>query len=356
MIFIPIFLLNLHHLLENGMTLQNQRLLATIFLIPTGFVAVFLIYSYLTRFQPDTVEILQKSNTPDSLKTNTTYRLIVWNIHHAKASFDSTLKCAEEHKTTKWNILENLKNISELIVKEHSSFSMLQEVDFYSKQSFFINQVQSLVENTSSFGFFASNHRVSFYPFPLPKPAGKINSGILTLSRFTPTESKRVKVDEPTGLERLFTPHNCLIENYFPVDNGKIFILINTFLTINNSQKGFSELKNYIEELFQNDAYVILGGCLVSYGPGNQNDSQQRALQSITPELADFVPKGWHLLTCGKMLQTNHLNGTNKEEKIDKKSLFLIASPNIKLTSSLKLITNNKPLECEPIAINLELI
>ncbi|MEW5846412.1 MAG: endonuclease/exonuclease/phosphatase family protein [Bacteroidota bacterium] len=268
------------------------------------FSGLFLVYSTITFYNPDKEILLQSSASPDTVKVNTAYSLITWNIGYAGLgdNMDFFYDGGKQTRDTKARTLENLDSIKKFLTQNRTDFIILQEVDFESRRSYNFNQVQAIGQTLNYFTFYATNYQVSFVPVPLNNPMGRVNSGIMTLSRYTPQNAKRIQLP---GLSpwpnRIFNLRRCLLITRFPTNNGREFVLINTHNSaFENDSLKMAEM-NFIRELALNEYergnYVIVGGDWNQLPPNFAPDTFGNAYETkaFKPMSIDsgFMPTGW---------------------------------------------------------------
>lgn len=148
----------------------------------------FLGYLTVTEYRPspeENVTVYMTDTLPDA-KAGQTLSVLSWNIGYGalgnSADFfmdgGSSVMTAEEDE-----VRENMKAIKTHLLQEDPDIVLLQEVDQDSRRSHHINEafdLQSLFD-PSACSTFAGNYR-ALVPYPVP-PLGKIDSGIMTLSK-----------------------------------------------------------------------------------------------------------------------------------------------------------------------------
>jgi len=152
--------------------------------------------------------------------------------------------------------------------QSQSDFYFFQEVDTDSTRSYYVNQVDLInqaFENYAS--VFAENAHSKYLFYPLSDPIGKINSGILTLSRYNVDYSVRRSLVIETGMvNKLFDLDRCFSVTKLPIyGTSKYLVLINVHLSayddgdIRNQQiAALYKLMDY--EYNTNGNYVVVGG------------------------------------------------------------------------------------------------
>ncbi len=113
---------------------------------------------------------------------------------------------------------ENLSAIQEFIDSYKADFIFLQETDFNSSRSNYINQTEFFEKYNPDYeSSFARNYKTLFVPYPFP-PLGKVDAGIMTLSRFHLLNSTRISLPCPFSYPvRLCNLKRCLLVNELSV-------------------------------------------------------------------------------------------------------------------------------------------
>jgi endonuclease/exonuclease/phosphatase family metal-dependent hydrolase len=265
---------------------------------------LFIIYSMLTFYNPPKELTLADHPKPDTVKCDTTYRVLSWNIGYAGLgdNMDFFYDGGTKVRDTYERVIINFNSILAFL-KQNSSqdFIMLQEIDQKSKRSYSVSEVDS-ISQLGLHAAFAMNYVVKFVPVPPGAPMGQVKSGILSLSKNLPGKSVRYSYpgmfDWPT---RLFNLRRCMLVNRYPTNNGKEFILINTHMSAFDDgslkKQEMQYLKNFVLAEYEKGNYVVVGGDwnqsppefpLTKFGENYQSDSF--ILSNIA---SDFMPSEW---------------------------------------------------------------
>ena len=170
---------------------------------------------------------------------------------------------------------EEVKNntngaISLVYNSEVSDFYFFQEVDTDSSRSYYIDQAKMITDKMTGYGsVFASNFHTGQLFYPLNEPIGKVNSGLLSLSRYNMDYSVRRSLPVDNGfINKFFDLDRCFIVTKVPVYNGggeaKYLVLINVHLSAyddgNIREQQLKMLYEYMKVEYENGNYVIAGG------------------------------------------------------------------------------------------------
>jgi endonuclease/exonuclease/phosphatase family metal-dependent hydrolase len=330
------------------------------------FSVLFLIYSTITFYNPDQEIELQSSVTPDTLKVNTAYSLITWNIGYAGLgdNMDFFYDGGKQTRDTKARTLENLDSIKKFLTQNRTDFIILQEVDFESRRSYHFNQVQAIGQALNYFTFYATNYQVSFVPVPLNNPMGKVNSGIMTLSRYTPQNAKRIQLP---GLSpwpnRVFNLRRCLLITRFPMNNGREFVLINTHNSAFENDSLKLEEMNFIRQIALNDYekgnYVIVGGDWNQLPPNFAPDKFGNAYETkaFKPLSIDsgFMPTGWQWAYDPTLPTNRYLDRPYSKSCRTIILDFFLLSPNIQVSDLSTINLNFRYSDHNPVKFTFTL-
>lgn len=152
-------------------------------------------------------------------------------------------------------------------------FALVQEVDQKATRSYQIDQVQAVTSAFSGYGStYASNFHSAFLALPLNDMHGKVEAGLMTLSRYAISEAVRrsYPVDDgfPTkffDLDRCFTQLRLPVQDASGKESGKELVLINSHMsaydkggTIRAQQLAL--LNSVMKTEAAKGNYVIVGG------------------------------------------------------------------------------------------------
>lgn len=230
----------------------------------------------------------------------------------------------------------------QLTILNKLDFILLQEVDKHSERSYLDDQVERFKATFKDYAaFFAFNFKTPFIPVPVFSPIGKVNGGLLTLSRFEPVIAERHSF--PTAYswpKRLFMPDRGFILTRYEVSNGKQLVIINTHNSAFSDaaemrKKEMETIKKMIEKEYLKGNYVIAGGDWNQNPPPFTTKSIKdgNIAKSINPGIpADFLPDGFVWAFDPKHPTNRDVNiPYRKGETLTTIINFFILSPNITL-------------------------
>jgi endonuclease/exonuclease/phosphatase family metal-dependent hydrolase len=252
-------------------------LIGIIIAIGILYVGGFILYGTVTKYKPAAMEQVpvvagrQPANNsrpiPDSVFT-----FMTWNIGYcgegAETDFfyDSGVGViAPERLVKKYTagVYQTIKDNGD------ADFIFIQEADRKGKRSWNNDEVTGISSQLPDHNYaFAVNYDVKYLPFPLEpwkQSLGRIYGGILTLSKYTPTECTRVSLPNITDWpRRIFYLERCLMLQRYPLAGGKDLVVINThFEAYDDGGVKRAEMavtKKIMEAEYAKGNYVVLGG------------------------------------------------------------------------------------------------
>jgi len=309
------------------------------------YFAIVLIYSTFTEFEPEPSEKIssnpQKPETIIPLPAELS--ILTWNIGYCGLGkeMDFFYEGGKMVRPDELQSRKYFKGITEFLTANDSvDFFLLQEVDFNSKRSYFQNQAEVLTAAVSRFSYSkAVNYQSDFVPVPFLEPMGKVNSGLITLSGFTPSESFRISTPGSYSWpKRLFMLKRCLHISRFPLQNQKELVLVNLHNSAFDDADALRDeelkfIKAFAMVEFQKSNYVILVGDWNQNPPGLQmHDSVPYQVKSLRPIPDDLMPGDW-IWAFDSRLPTNRDVDKPFEVTSTTCSLidFFLVSPNIEV-------------------------
>lgn len=146
-------------------------------------------------------------------------------------------------------------------------FMFFQEIDTDSDRSYHVNQVKAVKDTFSTYeSSFASNFHSGFLAYPLHDMHGKVNSGILTLSRVNMINSIRRSYPVTTDFpDKYFDLDRCFQITRYTLPDKHSLVLINSHMSAYDKGGKFraAQLKMLTDTLVSEYAkgnYVIAGG------------------------------------------------------------------------------------------------
>jgi endonuclease/exonuclease/phosphatase family metal-dependent hydrolase len=346
--------------------IKKKSYLIIIIAVPIVLFGLFLLFCTINRFNPDPVVTIA-TLTPMMIKKSDTLRLFDWNIGYCGLGddmdffYDGGSQMRISHQRT----LENLDAVIKEIKAENTcQFFLLQEVDIKSKRSYKINQMEALLNQMPGYkGFLAVNYNSRFVPVPIFNPMGKIYSGLVTLSNYTPVKVDRINFGAEAGWPKsLFMMQRCFMVLRFPTSDGKQVVLINTHKSAYDSgeqrRKQMAIFKEFIESEYSQGNYIIAGGDWNQNPPiagGKTEDYKQGHLTRIRID-EDYMPIDWvwvydNKTHSNRMINEKYSPSTTVTTIID----FYLLSPNIEILDIKTMDLQFKNSDHQPVIISCRL-
>jgi endonuclease/exonuclease/phosphatase family metal-dependent hydrolase len=339
-------------------TILNFLLIISFFV--TSACVLFILVIALTDYKPEKETVL--TNMPQAAALNSdTIEILTWNTGYAglDCNMDFFYDGGTKTRTDKETTLKNLEAISSFIEDNSADFVFLQEVDRASTRSYKIDMLSAIAAKKNLYlAFYGINYNVLFVPVAITSPMGKVESGILTLSRYVPSQAVRyaypAKYPWPKGL---FLFDKCFIMCRYPLINGKELVLINTHNSAFDydgemRREEMLVLKKFITTEYEKGNYVIAGGDWNQIPPiENAKKYLGIATEYYTPHkiYEDFMPQSWKWISDGKptnrFLDTPYIKGETKETLID----FFLISPNVEAIHTERIDKNYKHSDHNPV-------
>ncbi|MFH2144279.1 MAG: endonuclease/exonuclease/phosphatase family protein [Bacteroidota bacterium] len=328
------------------------RILIWTVIIVMVFIASFLNYLNRNDYDPPQIENVYKAdkNVISDIDSGDTITIMSWNIGYAGlgSDMDFFYDGGKKTCTSYSNTVSNLKKIKDFLTgSEYLDFYIFQEVDSASKRSYYLNEFDSLSDIFKNYTFTnAINYAVKIVPFPLKSPMGKVNSGIMTFSKYIPEMSVRHSFPENFYWPKsLFMPDRCFMVNYYVLKNNKRLVLINTHNSAFDDgslrKEQLNVLKSFAEDEYKKGNYVVVGGdwnqCPCGISPDKFSEIPTKDFiltcveKNVFPEEWDFIYDEDN--PTNRYLNIPYTKGLTATVTLD----FFIVSPNIK-TQSVKVI------------------
>ncbi len=330
---------------------------------------IYLLFSTITDYKPQKIETVElRGNITNNQILNDELTLLSWNIGYAGLSkemdffYDGGTKVKPSTEVYQ-KALNGILNT--LVTYSYVDFVLLQEVDVFSKRSYFSNQAAFISDFLPDFAYaYAVNYDVKYVLLPLYAPMGRVKAGLQTLTKYKPVEIKRyaysANFDWP---KKLLMLDRCFLVTKYLLANGKRLIVINTHNSTFDggllSKKELDELKNYVLNEYDKGNYVIVGG------DWNNNPPNFKKVQSfknnkifhLDNEIANnFMPPDWQWVYDVETPTNRNVNEpynvkTTETTVID----FYLISPNIESLSIRNIDLNFEFSDHNPVLMNVKL-
>lgn len=328
-----------------------KRIFKYILVLVGAMVSIFglyVLFMVITDYKPDEIiSITVENNKAQVINKSETFSVLTYNIGYGGMDegrdffMDGGTQSRSESKD---KTLENLKGMEEFIKDSKDSFIFLQEVDVKATRSYHINQYEYLKNSLSDYSLgLAFNYKCPWVPIPILEPHGKVQAGIITLSKFKiETSNRHVLPGTENWLKQLADLDRCFMESRIAVEGGKELILVNLHLSaydkgglIRKEQLGY--LKKYISTEYDKGNYLIVGGDWNHLIPGTDpslfktTEAWPEWLQKI-PE--DFKPDGFQWV-ADEAVPTTRTDATSYvvDENFTAVIDGFLVSPNVEMKS-----------------------
>ena len=257
----------------------TKTLLAVILVLVLAF-AGFLGWLTLTEYNPDPIETLTpiRQEASVALPQNADLTILSWNVGYAGLGADSDfIMDGGQHARSadEQTVMHYLSGIGAVAGSDSYSMVLLQEVDTNSSRTYGINEAQQLAFGTASHALnfscpFVPNPKTLFYD-----PIGKVNSGLLTSSRYYVEKAERISLPCPFSWPlRIANLKRCLLVSYIPIEGTEQYlVLVNLHLEAYDDGEGkiaqTQQLREFIQSEYQKGNYVIAGGDFNQVFPGS---------------------------------------------------------------------------------------
>ncbi len=246
------------------------KIILIIALIPLLYVVGNIVFAILTKFSPAPIETVavegSGSNAPIA---DSTLTFMTWNVGYGGLGAETDFFYDDGKMViTPKNLVEKYTHEIFSFMKENKTtdFILLQEVDRKGKRSYDIDEYKNIATNLPDHATaFALNYDVKNLPFPWTEPLGRIYGGLMSTSRFKPTDSKRYALSGITDFpKKLFYLERCLLVQKFPLQNGKELVVVNTHFEAYDDggikKQQMAETKKIVMAEYAKGNYVVIGG------------------------------------------------------------------------------------------------
>jgi len=335
--------------------------------IGIGAFLLFLVFATVDDYRPEEVTSYVNGNPSDRIADTSELDLLIWNIGYAglDASMDFFYDGGEKMRPTEEGVLNNIKGITGFLSAfTDYDFVMLQEVDKKSKRSYRINEYDLIKELYKDYHFsFGKNYNVAFIPIPLKEPMGKVESGLMTLSKYGPSSVERHSFPGNYSWPmRLFMLDRCFLVNRFDTEDGHELVVVNTHNSayddgsLRTLQMSF--MKTFLQDEYQKGNYVIVGGDWnqTPHGFAPELPSHLFDTINLTYVDKDYPEPDWTwafdpYLPTNRRVATPYEQSTSLCTVID----YYLLSPNIKLMEVETVDLDFKHSDHQPVRLKARL-
>ena len=308
-----------------------------ILLLPVGVILL----NIVTDYNPIKISLIEESENHDTLIDTLRVDILTWNIAYSGLNSGMDFfKCGGENvRSDKITVMSTFMDIKKYLLKQKNvDIFLLQEVDNNSKRSFFLNQADDLWDlklRESFFAYYAVDYKVRYYPLPLFSPLGRIESGLVSISRYHPSSVIRYSLPQDIGyVKKSFLRDKCILVNRYFIDNGKTFLVINVNLREYNTREGLAiemqTIRDFALEEYKAGNYVCMGGdwnqCPPDFKAEYKDDLFDNDVSIISNSL---FPDDWQFIYQNKATTRNLDKPYLESKSLTTTSDFFIISPNL---------------------------
>ncbi len=276
-------------------------ILAVIFAL--GSLLAWLTY---TEYKPQDLEPVSFYKTTvgaEALSLDESIDVLSWNIGYAGlgAGSDFFMDGGKSARAAdKMQVSSYLANIFNTLYKgeKEADLILLQEVDVNSARTFSINEAEQLGRGNAVFAY---NYACAFVPLPVTAPMGRVNSGLVTTTRWDVESAERVSLPCPFSWPlRVANLKRCLLVSYLPLEGtDKQLVLVNLHLEAYDDGEGkiaqTKVLNDFLQAEYAKGNYVIAGGDFNQVFPGALEAYPNSHPENWEPGVLteDMLPEGW---------------------------------------------------------------
>jgi len=306
--------------------------------------AAFILYATINDYKPEESITIFESETSDLINKKDEISLLIWNIGYCglNKEMDFFYDGGKQVRPTEKKVKENIEAVNSFLSENaNNDFILLQEVDKDSKRSYNYNEfdtIKNLFNNRNC--AYGQNYDVFFVPTPPSEPMGKVNGGLMTVSKYIP--SKTVRYSFPGNYNwptSLFMLDRCFLVNRYNLTNDKELLIINTHNSAydNGSLKAqqMEYLKIFITDEYKKGNYIIVGGdwnqCPPNFNPHFKENIMDTVVRTDID--SDYLQK-WKWLYDNSLPTNRRVSAPYKKgETLTTVIDFYLLSPNIEKIS-----------------------
>ena len=207
--------------------------LLAVVLLAAAYVAYVFISYHRIGDQPLTP--VQTPDTAPSLSAGEAYTMVSWNIGFGAYEEDYGFFMdggTESRAWSKERLTANMDAIAGYLKQQDADFYLLQEVDTDATRSYHVDEREPLYAALfDKSSVFCQNYDSPYLLYPLTKPHGASQSGLLTFAPVNIAAADRVELPVEGGFMKLLDLDRCYSVSRIPVNGGKELILYNLHLS-----------------------------------------------------------------------------------------------------------------------------
>ena len=178
---------------------------------------------------------VRSADAAAALETDTPYAVLSWNIGFGAYESDYGFFMDGGTESRAWSrerLTANMDAVASLVKAQDADFTLLQEVDMNATRTYHVDEREvlyaALFDRSS---VFCQNYDSPYLMYPVTKPHGASQSGLLTFSAARISDARRVELPVESGFRKLLDLDRCYSVSHIPVDGGKALALYNFHLS-----------------------------------------------------------------------------------------------------------------------------
>lgn len=207
--------------------------LLAVVLLAAAYVAYVFISYHRIGDQPLTP--VQTPDTAPSLSAGEAYTLVSWNIGFGAYEEDYGFFMdggTESRAWSKERLTANMDAIAGYLKQQDADFYLLQEVDTDATRSYHVDEREPLYAALfDKSSVFCQNYDSPYLLYPLTKPHGASQSGLLTFAPVNIAAANRVELPVEGGFMKLLDLDRCYSVSRIPAEDGKELVLYDLHLS-----------------------------------------------------------------------------------------------------------------------------
>ena len=207
--------------------------LLAVVLLAAAYVAYVFISYHRIGDQPLTP--VQTPDTAPSLAAGEAYTLVSWNIGFGAYEEDYGFFMdggTESRAWSKERLTANMDAIAGYLKQQDADFYLLQEVDTDATRSYHVDEREPLYAALfDKSSVFCQNYDSPYLLYPLTKPHGASQSGLLTFAPVNIAAANRVELPVEGGFMKLLDLDRCYSVSRIPAEGGKELVLYDLHLS-----------------------------------------------------------------------------------------------------------------------------
>ena len=207
--------------------------LLAVVLLAAAYVAYVFISYHRIGDQPLTP--VQTPDTAPSLSAGEAYTMVSWNIGFGAYEEDYGFFMdggTESRAWSKERLTANMDAIAGYLKQQDADFYLLQEVDTNATRSYHVDEREPLYAALfDKSSVFCQNYDSPYLLYPLTKPHGASQSGLLTFAPVNIAAANRVELPVEGGFMKLLDLDRCYSVSRIPAEGGKELVLYDLHLS-----------------------------------------------------------------------------------------------------------------------------